>query len=84
MKRISAKLVQIGNSKGVRLPKAALEESELQGDVELEVRKRAIIIRPVRHLREGWAEGFQSMHAQGDDRLQAETRSSWDESEWEW
>lgn len=34
---MKAKLVKIGNSRGVRIPKALLEEAELVDDIELTV-----------------------------------------------
>ena len=57
---METKIIAIGNSKGVRLPKAALEECKLgEGDsVRLYVRGRAIVIAPRKNPREGWAESF--------------------------
>ena len=42
-----AKLVKIGNSQGIRIPKPLLEQTGIMGDVELEVDNYQIIIRPV-------------------------------------
>ena len=54
--RVRAKLVQIGNSRGVRLPKAVIEEANLGDEVELIVRKDEVVLRRVKKVREGWAE----------------------------
>lgn len=51
-----AKLVQIGNSRGVRLPKAMIEEAGLGDELEISVRKGEIVIARVKGVREGWAE----------------------------
>ena len=80
------RIVKIGNSQGVRIPKLLLEQANLAGEVELEVRDGEIVIRSSRTLREGWAEQFQRMAAHGDDKLLDgdQTTSAWDDAEWEW
>jgi antitoxin component of MazEF toxin-antitoxin module len=44
---MKASIVSIGNSKGIRIPKIVLEESGLDKDVELKVRKGEIRIVPL-------------------------------------
>ena len=56
-----AKLVQIGNSRGVRLPKAMIEEVGLGDELEISVRKGEIVIARVKGVREGWAEDARHM-----------------------
>lgn len=41
-------IVSIGNSKGIRIPKILLEESGLEKDVELKVKKGEIKIVPAK------------------------------------
>jgi antitoxin MazE len=54
-----AEIVRIGNSKGVRIPKALREQVGLEGKVTLSVESGALVIRPAkRHPREGWDEQF--------------------------
>lgn len=82
-----AQIVQIGNSQGIRLPKALLEQTGLSGEVELKARDNEIVIRPLRKPREGWDEAFRAMAQNGDDQLldaEAISLTQWDESEWEW
>lgn len=56
---MKAQLIKIGNSRGVRLPKALIDQLGLGKDIELEVREDEIAIRPAqRKPREGWAESF--------------------------
>ena len=81
------RVIKIGNSQGVRLPKVLLEQSQLGEDVELEASENQIIIRSVKHPRHGWDEAFQAMAAKGDDQLLDQatlTTSRWDNEEWEW
>ena len=80
-----ANLVAIGNSRGVRIPKAVLEQTGLKDEVDLEVRGSELVIRAARKPREGWAEAFREMAARGDDELlDPETMSEWDRTEWTW
>jgi antitoxin MazE len=80
------RLVRIGNSRGIRIPKPILESAGLSGEVELEVEEGRLIVRSVGRPREGWEAGLAAMAELGDDRLlDAEALpTSWDEGEWEW
>ena len=62
-------IIQIGNSKGLRLPKVILEKYKIQEEMELILQDQHIILKPLRKIREGWDEAFALMHANGDDRL---------------
>jgi antitoxin MazE len=85
---VKTKIVKMGNSQGVRIPKPVLEQVGLSGPVEIEVQTDQLILRaaalPPRH---GWDEAFQRMAANGDDALldaEALTASEWDNEEWQW
>ncbi len=56
-----AKLTKIGNSRGIRIPKALIEQAGLGDEVELTARDGEILIANTRHPREGWAESFEGM-----------------------
>ena len=62
-------VVQIGNSKGIRLSKTLLEKYHISDKVELVLEDECIIIKPVRTPREGWDTAFADMHRNGDDKL---------------
>jgi len=82
-----ARIIQIGNSRGIRIAKPLLEQTGLHGDVEISVRNGALLIHPATRPRAGWAEAFKEMAERGDDALlDAEARglTRWDEDEWEW
>jgi antitoxin MazE len=53
---VRAKLVRIGNSRGIRLPKAVIDELNLGDEVELTVKKGELVVSRVKKVREGWAE----------------------------
>jgi antitoxin MazE len=52
------RIIRIGRSQGIRIPKKLLAQSGLGPEVELEVQDQQIIIRGTRHPREGWAESI--------------------------
>jgi antitoxin MazE len=82
---MKASLVQIGNSRGVRIPKAFLEQAGLRDEIEIEVRGSQVVIRPANHPRAGWDESFARTAARGDGGpLDQIGPSKWDESEWVW
>jgi antitoxin MazE len=87
MNTVRTSIVRIGNSQGIRIPKALLEQCQLQGELELEPHGDHLIVRAVVTPRAGWDAVFQDMAAQGDDSLgdaSASSTSAWDEQEWEW
>jgi antitoxin MazE len=82
---MKARIIQIGNSRGVRIPKILLDQTRMTADVLIEAVAGGIMIRPARSPRDGWEESFRSMAARGDDRLLDETGpTAFDEVEWEW
>lgn len=84
---VKSRIVTMGNSKGVRIPKPILEQLGLGDEVELSVQGDRLVIRPSRHSRSGWEEQFARMAKRGDDRLldpQAGSSMRWDEDEWQW
>ncbi|MCI0376639.1 MAG: AbrB/MazE/SpoVT family DNA-binding domain-containing protein [Gemmataceae bacterium] len=83
---MKTRIIQIGNSKGIRLPKAVLEIVGFDKEIEVQVRKRSIVLKNPRHPRAGWAKALREMAERGDDALldADASLSSWDEEEWEW
>ena len=82
-----ARVIKIGNSQGLRIPKPILEQTGIMDDVEMEVEKNQIIIRPVKNPRKGWDNAFKVMGEKGDDEpiIDDENIShTWDEEEWQW
>jgi antitoxin MazE len=82
-----ASIIKIGNSQGVRIPKPLLDQTGIKDDVELEVEKSQIIIRPISSPRAGWDNAFKSMSQNNDDDLldgNEVISHSWDEQEWQW
>jgi len=84
-KVVKARVVRIGNSRGIRIPKVWLDQLDLDDEVELAVQKDRLVIRRARRPREGWEEAFRSMAEHRDDRLlDKPIVIKWDREEWEW
>jgi antitoxin MazE len=83
---MKVELIRVGNSRGIRLPKAIIEQCGFEGKVELTVQGGVLEVRAAGQAREGWDEAFARMHAAGDDRLDADAMhpTSWDLDEWRW
>lgn len=82
------KIIRIGNSQGIRLPKVILHQIGINNEVDLEVDRDRIILKPIRQRRSGWSEAFQQMSSKSDDQLmdgdETISQSSWDNDEWIW
>jgi len=84
---MKTRIVRIGNSQGIRIPKLLLEQSGLSGEVEIIADNGSLVIRRVRRPREAWAAAFQEMARRGDDALldnASPSLSTWDQDDWEW
>ncbi len=85
---MKTKVIKIGNSKGVRIPRHILEQSGLKNEVEIEVKDKKLILKPTTKARENWNAAFQEMAKnRGDillDKESLENLNSWDKEEWEW
>jgi antitoxin MazE len=84
---MKTRIIKIGNSQGIRIPKVLLEQSGLGEEVEIEVHAAQIVIRPADRPRPGWDEAFRAMSEHEDDRLLDEDltgQTNWDMTEWQW
>ncbi len=79
-------LIQIGNSRGVRIPKPLIEQCGLGKTVDLRVEKDRLVISPERQPRQGWTEAFRAAGpAAGDEVLLDEIETNeFDRKEWTW
>ena len=61
-------VVQIGNSKGIRLSKTLLEKYNIKDTLEIILEKGYIILKPKATPRKGWEKAFKKMHENKDDK----------------
>ena len=80
------RLVQIGNSRYLRIPKAIFELCDLKDEVELTVKAGVLTIASAPNLREGWDTAFRATAEAGDDTLLIpdDLGIEWDAKQWEW
>jgi antitoxin MazE len=85
---MKTKLIRIGNSQGVRIPKPLIKESGLSEDIEMILRDNEIILRSPEETRKDWDQSFEKMAEKGDDQLldkeDVEFPGEWDQTEWTW
>ncbi len=82
---MKTRLVRIGNSRGVRLPKPLIAQAGLTDEVELSVKDGAIVIERAFTPRAGWSEAARDMRERNEDRsTDPPTPSHFDDKEWEW
>ena len=65
-----ANLVKIGNSQGIRLPKAIIEQAGLTEELDLQVSGQSLIIRPLKQPRDSWGKAAAECHQAGEDQFE--------------
>ena len=79
------RIVRIGNSRGIRVPKLLLEQADLPDEVELRAEPGRIVVSAATRPRTGWAAKARAMHNRGDDVLLDETTpTAFDLADWRW
>jgi len=86
VRAVKVELIRIGNSRGIRIPKAVIEQCGFDQKVELRVEGSSLVITPEKAARSGWDEAFKAMAERGDDTalLPDDLAHSFDGTEWEW
>jgi antitoxin MazE len=79
------RIVRIGNSRGIRVPKLLLDQAALPDDVELRAEPGRIVVSAASRPRAGWAAKARAMHERGDDvLLDDSTLTRFDLADWRW
>ncbi|MFQ6610279.1 MAG: AbrB/MazE/SpoVT family DNA-binding domain-containing protein [Fidelibacterota bacterium] len=80
------KVIKIGNSKGVRIPKPFLEQCGIEDEIEINVENENIIIHSPVNTRENWSVQFQAMAENVDDTLfiSDSLENDFDADDWDW
>lgn len=86
---MQVQVIQIGNSRGVRLPKAVLDQLNFGTTAELRVEKDRIVLEPQRSPRQGWAESFKALAKatkKDEPALKAfkAVKNRFDDEDWSW
>ena len=84
---MKTRIVRIGNSQGIRIPKLFVERSKLVEEVEMEALDNQIVIRAAKQPRQDWESAFRAMAERGDDELldkNLPSQTQWDQDDWQW
>ena len=85
---MKTKLIRIGNSQGVRIPKPLIVESGITEEIEMILRDNEIVLRSAETTRKNWEASFKKMAEHGDDALldqeEIEKPTDWEEDDWTW
>lgn len=82
---MKTQIIKIGNSKGIRIPKPLLEQSNLKGEVELEVRDEGLLIKSSKKPRHNWDKAFKEMtENDGDELIIEDSPTNFEEEDWKW
>jgi len=81
----TTRIVRIGNSRGIRVPKLLLERAQLPDEVVLQAEPGRLVVRARRQVRDGWNDAARSMHERRDDRLiDTAIPTRFDAEDWTW
>ena len=82
---MKTRIIRIGNSRGIRVPKVLLDQAQLPEEVELHAERGRLVVQAARGPRFGWAEEAKAMRARGEDQLlDRHTPTKFDEEDWQW
>ena len=82
---MKTQIIKIGNSKGIRIPKPLLEQSNLDGEVELEVVNEGLLIKSSSKPRVAWAKAFKEMSENdGDEMVIEDSANEFEKENWRW
>jgi antitoxin MazE len=84
---METKITNIGNSKGIIIPKTIIEQCGLKERVSLEIKDNCLVISPATNpLRQGWSEAIIAAGSSDNDELLMDDYldHSWDQEEWTW
>jgi antitoxin MazE len=83
---MKTRIVPIGNSRGIRIPRHLLEQTGLSDEVEIRATKNGIVVTRLVKPRAGWAEAARKLVESGAGELLdgGGPPTRFDEEEWEW
>ncbi len=84
---METKLIKIGNSFGIRIPKSLIQQYDLANVIEIDPTEDGILIKSKKKARAGWNEqltaAIQDGHQPDDELLEGFT-DEFSDKEWQW
>ena len=82
---LKTRIVRIGNSRGIRVPKVLLDAARLPEEIELRAEPGRLVVSAARRPRAGWDTKARLMHESADDApLDPLSPADFDEADWRW
>jgi antitoxin MazE len=81
---MKTRLIRIGNSRGLRLPKPLIEEAGFKDEVEITLRDGALVVTSAEHPRAGWGAAVKLLLERREDYVIENPPTRFVEEEWEW
>ena len=80
------KIIDIGNSKGIRLPQALIQQYNLENGVTVELTKEGIMLSSTHKPRTGWEEQFKQATGKitAEEKNWMDSSNKFDKEEWTW
>lgn len=79
------RLIRIGNSRGIRIPKGLVEAAGLDVPLRMRVVEGGLLLERLEDPRAGWSGAAREMKVRDESRLLDDpVPTVFDESEWEW
>ena len=80
------KIIDIGNSKGIRLPQALIQQYNLENGVTVELTKEGIMLSSIHKARAGWEEQFKEATGKitVEEKIWMDSGNKFDQEEWTW
>jgi antitoxin MazE len=85
-KNMQINLIQIGNSRGVRLPQNIIKQCGFADTVEAELVDHCLVLKASNKARRNWEKIFM-VETDAEDKERDEVlvmQHAWDEEEWQW
>jgi antitoxin MazE len=83
---MKTKLINIGDSQVIEIPKTILEKWSGSDTVEIKIKKNHLIIYPITKPRQNWEKQFEQLedNPQNDLPINDDIINDWDQEEWQW
>ena len=84
---MKSKVIKVGNSKGILLPKHIIKVYEIQDEVQIELREDCIVLTPLKDPKSNWESLYQNEIKSKSDQDNNDWQNfsnKFDEEEWTW
>lgn len=83
---MKTKLINIGNSQVIEIPKILLAKWAEVDTVEIQIEDHHLIIYPITKPRQNWEKQFEKLSPNPQDELliNNDIINDWDQQEWQW